>query len=647
MMLKRDQKELLENLLLHDIRASERRRVHLLLLYDRGMRTSEIAREVDLSPSRVRYWKRAFLAKGMAIFPSLSYLPEVPEEAADLSLDSEGMKPEPEKQAISTQDQGTRAQDLVQQEQLPESTASPEPMTVETFRQKYHVDHRHVEHVLNLALGLFEILKPLHSLPNETIPILTGAVLLHDIASNDAGEPDTRRSSALILDQPLAGLSQDEHQTIAAIVGSLQGKLKFDVETALEFPALDQEHAFALIALLRLAIALDSSHSQSTQIEKLSQSPQAQYVVVKGPHASQDAQAAMREGKLWRKLFKHNLRVISVARAEEIFLVPGAIPFPETTKHPGLEPTDTVVEAARKILRHQFAEMLNHEEGTKLGEDIEELHDMRVPVRRMRVTFEIFGESFDAKQIKPHIKGLRAVGRALGRVRDLDVFMEKAERYLTSLPEEKHSGLDPLFRAWQDQREKRRVRMLTYLESDEYKSFLHKFNKFVNTPGDAVRKDARDYHVPHLVRHAAPIMINTRLGAVRAYDEILSAATIEQLHELRIEFKRLRYIVEFFREVLGEEAKLIIDEIKDVQDHLGDLNDADVACQILSDFLDEWESRQQNIPLNERENPEPIVAYLAARHAERHHLMTTFGETWRHFERPEFRRNLALAVAFL
>jgi CHAD domain-containing protein len=614
-MLKQDQKELLENLLLNEIRVSERRRVHILLMYNRGMTTSQIAREVELSNSRVRYWKRTFLAKGMAIFPSLSKLMEETEDASDVPVDSA------------------------------EVESPPEPIAVESLRQIHKTDHGHAEHVLDLALHLFDILKPTHQLPDTVIPILTATLLLQDIATDDSGAPDPLGSSELILVQPLAGFSADQQQTIAAIVSLLHRKEKLDRESSPAFPALDLGHGFALVTLLQLATNLDSSQSQSTSIDKLTETPQAQYLVVKGEHAAQDAKAAQRVAKNWRRLFKDNLRVISSERAEEIALVPGAIPLPEPMKSPGIKSLDTVAEAARKIFRYQFAQMLSHEKGTKLGEDIEELHDMRVPVRRMRVAFEIFHAAFEAKAIKPYIKGLRRVGRTLGRVRDLDVFMEKAGHYLETLPEDKHAGLDPLFTAWQGQREVERVKMLAYLEGEDYRSFIHKFNKFVNTPGAGVQKGARDYHAPHIVRHAAPIMINTRLGAVRAYDEILPTATIEQLHELRIEFKRLRYIVEFFREVLGEEAKTIIDEIKGVQDHLGDLNDADVACQILSDFLEEWETHQQGLPLSQRENPEPIVAYLAARHAERHHLMTTFGETWAHFERPEFRRTLALAVA--
>jgi CHAD domain-containing protein len=291
--------------------------------------------------------------------------------------------------------------------------------------------------------------------------------------------------------------------------------------------------------------------------------------------------------------------------------------------------------------------MLQHEQGTILGEDIEELHDMRVAVRRMRVAFEIFRDAFEPKVTKRHRKGLRATGRALGRVRDLDVFIEKANRYLETLPEEQRQGLSPLFHAWEEQRQTARQRMLTFLEGKRYRSFLEEFNIFVNTPGAGAKEGGQDYHVPSIVRHVAPVMIYNRLSAVRAYEQILDTARIEQLHELRIEFKRLRYTLEFFREVLGSEAKPIIEEIKVVQDHLGDLNDAEVACQILADFLERWEERQQTLPLSERESPEPIVAYLASKHAERHHLMVTFGETWRSFNRDALRSQFAAAVAML
>jgi CHAD domain-containing protein len=150
-----------------------------------------------------------------------------------------------------------------------------------------------------------------------------------------------------------------------------------------------------------------------------------------------------------------------------------------------------------------------------------------------------------------------------------------------------------------------------------------------------------------MVKEVAPVLIYSRLEAVRAYDTILSNATIAQLHALRIECKRFRYTVEFFREVLGEQAKSIINELKGLQDHLGDLHDADVVCQIVRQFLTEWDTHQTALPLAERQNPQSIVNYLSYQSAELHRLITTFPQAWARFNRPEFRMNLALAVAAL
>jgi CHAD domain-containing protein len=316
-------------------------------------------------------------------------------------------------------------------------------------------------------------------------------------------------------------------------------------------------------------------------------------------------------------------------------------------KNPGILPDDTLAEAGRKVLGFHFADMLRHEEGTRQGLDIEELHDMRVATRRMRAAMDVFGESFEPKVIKAHLKGLRATGRALGRVRDMDVFMEKAQHYLDSLPDDQRQGLDPLLQHWHEERDKDRVEMLRHLNSKDYATFKRKFLSFLSTPGAGARSASGDTPTPYLVEHLAPAYIYERLAAVRAYEAILPSASITQMHALRIEFKKFRYTLEYFREVLGPEGKNIIDEVKVMQDHLGDLNDADVACQILRDFLDELEAREATIAIEDRDNPEPIVAYLAFRHAERHRLMITFREVWEHFNRPEMRVQLAAAVAVL
>jgi CHAD domain-containing protein/transposase-like protein len=314
-------------------------------------------------------------------------------------------------------------------------------------------------------------------------------------------------------------------------------------------------------------------------------------------------------------------------------------------KSPGVLPDDSLAEAGRKVLRFHFVQMLRKEAGTRDGGDIEDLHDMRVATRRMRAAFEVFEDAFTSKAIRTHLKGLRATGRTLGRVRDLDVFMEKAHHYLDSLPEEHRDGLRPLLHSWEQTREAGRQVMVNYLDSREYEAFKLRFDDFLNTAGAG----ARHVHeaTPNLVREVAPGLIYERYATVRAFDTVLESATLEQFHALRIEFKKLRYTVEYFREVLGPQAGDVIEELKVLQDHLGDLNDANVASHLLRDFLAEWDVLQARLPVEERQTPEPILDYMAYRYAERQRLMLTFAETWKRFNSPEFRQNLALAVSVL
>jgi len=173
-----------------------------------------------------------------------------------------------------------------------------------------------------------------------------------------------------------------------------------------------------------------------------------------------------------------------------------------------------------------------------------------------------------------------------------------------------------------------------FLDSRQFSRFVKRFDRFLSTEGagalPAVEK------VPDQVQTIAPQLIDARYKAVRAYEPLLDSASIELLHALRIDFKRLRYALEFFVPVLGEKSKMVIAEIKRMQDHLGDLNDADVAIRLLHDFL----------ARNPRDQ-EGLVNYLRNREAERDRLVESFPAAWERFTRPKVRSNLTLAMAAL
>jgi CHAD domain-containing protein len=322
---------------------------------------------------------------------------------------------------------------------------------------------------------------------------------------------------------------------------------------------------------------------------------------------------------------------------------------------PGIEADDPMSEAGRKTFRFHYLLMVYNEPGTRLGEDIEALHDMRVATRRMRAAFRIFGRFFKPKAIAPYRKGLKRTGRALGRVRDLDVFRAKIHAFLTTLPESQQDSLDSLLAALQAQRQADRERMLAHFDSPKYVQFKARFGEFVETEGMGSLPSNPDGGEPrpHRVRHVAPLVVYERLAAVRAYDEWVSIPNpaLKRLHALRIACKRLRYTLEFFREVLGPDTSSLIEEIVTVQDHLGDLQDAVVANDILQDYLGwgTWgHSPAQPRPAPPAHLSDPgVEAYLVAKRAELQQLLDTFPPAWRQIKGVEFSQKVAQAVSVL
>jgi CHAD domain-containing protein len=606
-------------------------RAQILTLYAESWPTYKIAEQVGLTRSAVRYWRARFRQEGMELFPGY------PGETSSSDTPAAELAVPPDSSPEEAKFPETKPEII-----KPDAVGEPElrPGKLDP------AEIQRLQHISEQALAIFDSTRSLHRLPEQYRHLLEQAGSLPPFRAQSS----TRKTLAAAqqwIDQHLSEDLPDEHERSLqiAILTSPHGKKKFQLPENLGLDPEENRQANLLASILRIARGLDNSHSQSTRFQAAERLPGRVRLIVSGPHAAEDAAAAQRYTPEWKRNSDYRLEIMEAAQAEKLRSAEPALPQPRDKT--GITPDDPMSEAGRKVLLYHFAEMLAHENGTRLGEDIEELHDMRVATRRMRAAFEVFGEAFEPKVLKVHLKGLKATGRALGRVRDLDVFMEKAQHYLEGLPESERSGLDPLLHGWLAEREQARTEMNTYLESEAYQEFKLKFNRFLQTPGEGALAVPQDQPTPYLVREIAPILIYNRLAAVRAYDSVLAHASIEQMHALRIEYKKLRYTVEYFREVLGAQAKEVINDIKKLQDHLGDLNDADVATEILRSFLDGWDARQADLPVSERQNPEAIFGYLAARHAERHRLMVTFQEAWAFFLRPDFRQNLAAAVAVL
>jgi CHAD domain-containing protein len=239
-------------------------------------------------------------------------------------------------------------------------------------------------------------------------------------------------------------------------------------------------------------------------------------------------------------------------------------------------------------------------------------------------------------------------------VRDLDVFREKAQRYLDGMPGERRSELDPLLAAWQTAHAEARKRMLDLLDSKSHAQFKKEFARFLATAdaGAPPAPPETDAPRPHRVREAVPVLVVGSYAAVRAYEgRVVGTDTpLPRLHKLRIAAKGLRYTLEFFREILPTEVETLIDRIKELQEHLGNLQDAVVTCGILRDFLawGTWGDRRTEAAAAAGVVVAPGVAtYLSVRQAELQRLLKGFPAVWKKVSGEDFRRQVFAVMAGL
>ena len=177
------------------------------------------------------------------------------------------------------------------------------------------------------------------------------------------------------------------------------------------------------------------------------------------------------------------------------------------------------------------------------------------------------------------------------------------------------------------------------LDSDGYRRWVDDYRDFVRTR--ARRSCPVGPTEPHRVRDTAPSRIWAAYEHVRGYEAVLRWADVETLHELRIAGKWLRYTLEFVREPLGPDATPLITRVVALQDHLGLMNDANVAAH-MARTLPRRACRRA-----EHGESAAIGRYLVDRESEVARLRRTIGRPWRGVAGVGFRRALGRVVARL
>jgi CHAD domain-containing protein len=297
-----------------------------------------------------------------------------------------------------------------------------------------------------------------------------------------------------------------------------------------------------------------------------------------------------------------------------------------------LSPEDAMAEAGRKVLLNELIKILSHETGSRTDLDLEDVHQMRVAIRRIRSLFRLLRPHFKKSVLHPFDHDLASLGALLGEVRDLDVLLANLRAFQPKR-KQKDAAYEDLLNELERQRQTARQDWVNMLESRNYQSTVKSFGKFLTSPGKGAKAAPEGKVVPTQSRHVLPVMIYEHLAAVRAYETALDDMDAETFHNLRISFKRLRYLVSLFQPILGKQIQSFIEELKLIQDCLGEMHDCTAARDRLHDLPETFQPSAQ--------------AYLTSLDERESVLRAHFFELWLRFNTRRVQQQLASAIVGL
>lgn len=243
-----------------------------------------------------------------------------------------------------------------------------------------------------------------------------------------------------------------------------------------------------------------------------------------------------------------------------------------------LAPSVRADAGARQIHQALLNIMLANEAGVRTDLDTEFLHDYRVSLRRTRSLLGQIKNVFPADTVAHFRTEFQWLARATGTKRDLDVLLLSLRQISESLPA---GDLENLLTFLSRKQLSEQRLLQEVLESKRYSDLLESWRAFlqeppgVHEPADAARP---------LLEVASRRILRLHRRLIDQAVAIHDKTPAEAIHQVRIEAKKLRYMIDATRSLHdSEQLDPIIDSLKKVQSVLGDFNDAQMQEQSLLD----------------------------------------------------------------
>ena len=275
-------------------------------------------------------------------------------------------------------------------------------------------------------------------------------------------------------------------------------------------------------------------------------------------------------------------RLLTIPKSERgQNLLTGWQPGPTKAVPGEMDPDLTVGQAFRTIGRNCINQMLANEYSLLLNGDPEAIHQMRVALRRLRSAIRLFRELLTGPQTEAIREELRWLQACLGPARDSHVFLKEIVAPVIAA----HPDTAPLLALhshWSTE--------IAGHVKHAMDSVAHtRFTKLILQMVAWIEAGEWQEEPATAALRSRPITEFARLILAKQDRRLRRAATddpiqlpMEELHNLRILCKQLRYTAEFFAALFSRKAvRAHLTALADLQEILGQLHDIAVASERL------------------------------------------------------------------
>lgn len=245
--------------------------------------------------------------------------------------------------------------------------------------------------------------------------------------------------------------------------------------------------------------------------------------------------------------------------------------------HPRKSPIEVVAPAKlSKLARKRLERFATLFPKALVSDAPETIHDLRVASRRLQQVLRILLPDSESSAIQKLLRLPRKARRAFGACRNLDVSLALVEKQMTAAPTASLRQAWDAVKAWLE--EKRAAELTRARE---------KLTR-CNLIGYIVRVRKRLANI-HREPPIAEELSERLCTAFAAWNDSLTSAQadpdVKTLHGLRIAGKRLRYRAESVAALGDSSVHRIIQDLKTLQDELGDWHDRFVLRQYVAEFI--------------------------------------------------------------